>query len=209
MVATLIETRTKLILGLGNPGPRYRSTRHNLGFLVVAELVQRHRLTGKSRRSAQVWEGSIGGTPVVLAQPQTMMNLSGNAAVELRRAYNVHDLANLLVVYDELDLPPGVVRIRDQGSSGGHNGMKSIIERLGSQEIARVRVGIGRPPPGEDPIDYVLSTFRPEERTLVEEAMRYAADAAESWIDLGPTETMNRFNRTPQGGAAPSTGEPP
>ena len=176
---------------------------------MIGQLAQRHGLTGKSRRGAQVWEGSIGGRPVVLAQPQTMMNLSGNAAAELRRAYNIHDLANLLVVYDELDLPLGVVRMRDRGSSGGHNGMKSVIERLGTQEIARLRIGIGRPPPGEDPIDYVLTTFRPEERPVVEDAVRYAADAVESWVALGAAETMNRFNRTPTAGEAPLTDEPP
>ena len=188
-----------MILGLGNPGPRYRGTRHNLGFLVADELVRRHGLQGgKSPRSAQVWEGRIGGVPVVVAEPQTMMNASGNAAAELRRGYNVQDMANILVVYDELDLPLGVVRMRDKGSSGGHNGMKSVMDRLGTQEIARLRIGIGRPPPGEDPIDYVLTTFRPEEKPAVEQAIRYAADAVESWVDVGVAETMNRFNRTPR-----------
>jgi peptidyl-tRNA hydrolase, PTH1 family len=207
VAATPIENRTRLILGLGNPGPRYRSTRHNMGFLVVADLASRHGLNGKRRRSAQVWEGTIRGRPVVLAQPQTMMNASGNAAVDLRRAYNVHDLANLLVVYDELDLSLGVIRMRDRGSSGGHNGMKSIIERLGTQEFARLRIGIGRPPPGEDPIDYVLTTFRPDERPIVERVLRDAADAVESWVALGPPETMNRFNRAPSPDIPPSSGE--
>ena len=182
---------------MGNPGPRYKNTRHNLGFRVVDELVGRHRLKEKSRRSAQVWEGAIGGQSVVLGQPQTMMNASGNAALELKRAYNIYDLGNLLVVYDELDLPVGVVRMRDKGSSGGHNGMGSIIERLGTQEIARLRIGIGRPPPGVDPIDYVLTTLRPAEKPIVGRAIQYAADAVESWVELGAAETMNRFNRTP------------
>lgn len=175
---------------------------------MVDELAQRHGLKSRSRRSAAVWEGAISGRPVVLAQPQTMMNVSGNAAVELRRAYNVHDLSNLLVVYDELDLPLALVRVRDKGSSGGHNGIKSIIERLGTQEIARVRVGIGRPPPGEDPIDYVLTTFRPEEKPVVEAAVRYAADAVEAWVELGAAETMNRFNRSPRQEATPPTEGP-
>jgi PTH1 family peptidyl-tRNA hydrolase len=159
-------------------------------------LVGRHGLKRKSRRSAEVWEGAIGGRPVVLAQPQTMMNASGNAALELKRAYNIYDLGNLLVAYDELDLPVGVVRMRDKGSSGGHNGMGSIIERLGTQEIARLRIGIGRPPPGVDPIDYVLTTLRPDEKPIVERAIQYAADAVKSWVELGAAETMNRFNRT-------------
>ena len=172
---------------------------------MVDELVRRHGLKGKSRRSAQVWEGSLRGRPVVIAQPQTMMNASGNAAAELRRAFNVHDPDNILVVYDELDLPLGVVRMRDKGSSGGHNGMKSIIERLGTQDIARLRVGIGRPPPAEDPIDYVLTTFRPEEKPTVERAIQYAADAVESWVEIGVAETMNRFNRVSQ--QPPQAGE--
>lgn len=196
-----------MILGLGNPGARYKRTRHNLGFLVVDELAQRHRLKEKARRSARVWEGSMANTPVVLAQPQTMMNASGNAAVDLRRAYNVHDYGNLLVVYDELDLPVGTVRMRDKGSSGGHNGMRSIIERLGTQELARLRIGIGRPPPGEDPIDYVLTTFRHDERPVVEQAVRYAADAVESWVELGAAETMNRFNRPRLLDDGPQSGE--
>jgi PTH1 family peptidyl-tRNA hydrolase len=172
--------------------------------VVTGRLAQRHGLTGKGRRGSQVWEGSIGGRPVVLAQPQSMMNLSGNAAAELRRAYNIHDLANLLVVYDELDLPLGLIRMRDRGSAGGHNGMKSVIERLGTQEFARLRIGIGRPPPAEDPIDYVLTTFRPEERPVIEDAISHAADAVESWLALGPAETMNRFNRTLSSDEAPS-----
>ena len=172
------------------------------------ELVRRYGLKGKSRRSAQVWEGSLRGRPVVLGQPQTMMNASGNAAGELRRAFNIQDPASILVVYDELDLPLGVVRMRDKGSSGGHNGMKSIIERLGTQDVARLRIGIGRPPPGEDPIDYVLTTFRPEEKPTVERAIQYAADAVESWVELGVAETMNRFNRTPGSPEASLEGAP-
>jgi len=138
-----------------------------------------------------------------------MMNASGNAAVELKRAYNVQDPGNLLVVYDELDLPVGLVRVRDKGSSGGHNGMKSIMDRLGTQEIARVRIGIGRPPPGEDPIDYVLTTFRPEEKALVDEAIRYAADAVEAWVELGAAETMNRFNALRGGSGGRSRAQAP
>ena len=165
---------------------------------MVDELTRRHGFKGKSRRAAQVWEGSLASRPVVLAQPLTMMNASGNAAVELRRAFNIQDTGNILVVYDELDLPIGVVRMRDKGSSGGHNGMKSVIDRLGTQDVARLRVGIGRPPPGENPIDYVLTTFRPEEKPTVERAIQYAADAVESWVELGAAETMNQFNRTPR-----------
>jgi len=161
--------------------------------------VRKHGLKKvRARCSAEVWEGTVRAHPVVLAQPQTMMNASGDAAAELRRAFNVQDPANILVVYDELDLPLGVVRMRDKGSSGGHNGMKSVMERLGTQEIARLRIGIGRPSPGEDPIDYVLTTFRPEEKPIVERAIQYAADAVQSWVELGVAETMNRFNRISQ-----------
>jgi peptidyl-tRNA hydrolase, PTH1 family len=137
-----------------------------------------------------------------------MMNLSGNAAAELRRAYNVQDLSYLLVAYDELDLPLGVIRMRDRGSAGGHNGMKSIIERLGTQDFARLRIGIGRPPLGVDPIDYVLTTFRPEERPVIEGAIGHAADAVESWVAVGPADTMNRFNRPSSTDEGPLEKEP-
>jgi peptidyl-tRNA hydrolase, PTH1 family len=193
---------TKLIVGLGNPGPRYSHTRHNAGFSVIAELGRRHSLSAASRGPAIVGEGTILGQRVALAQPTTMMNDSGRAVAQLRKKHNIWNLEDLIVVYDELDLPLGTVRVRAQGSAGGHNGMKSIIQAVGGQDFARIRVGIGRPPGGRDPIEHVLSRFKPDEKPLMDEAISRAADAVESWIDVGIDETMNRFNGSASGGAA-------
>jgi len=188
---------TKLVVGLGNPGASYRGTRHNAGSLVVQELVRRHKLTAKNRNLAAVWEARLLGAEVTLAQPKTYMNLSGRAVTSLRHVYNIRDPVNLLVVYDELDLPLGALRLRDSGGSGGHNGMRSIIEALGTEAFPRLRIGIGRPPPGVDPVDYVLTRFGAEERALIERAVTFGADAVECWIEYGPSEAMNRFNRAP------------
>src|SRR5436190_1114061 len=141
---------TKIIVGLGNPGPRYSHTRHNVGFSIIVALGERYRINGRRRGAAIVGEGAIAGEPVALAQPTTMMNLSGRAVAQLARSYNVHDLTQLLVVYDDMDLPLGSIRLRPQGSAGGHNGMKSIIQAVGSQEFPRLRVGVSRPPPDMD-----------------------------------------------------------
>ena len=201
---------TKVIVGLGNPGPRYRNTRHNVGFAIVVALGERHRISGRSRGAAIVGEGVIDGEAVALAQPTTMMNLSGRAVAQLVRAYNVQDLTNLLVVYDDMDLPLGSIRMRTQGSAGGHNGIKSIIQAVGSQEFPRLRIGVSRPPPDMDPIDHVLTRFRPDEKSILEEVVAVSADAVQAWLKLGTEETMNRFNqwRPPpppeEGGPTPS-----
>jgi PTH1 family peptidyl-tRNA hydrolase len=185
---------TKLIVGLGNPGPRYAHTRHNIGFGVIAELGRRYGIHASSRGNAIVGEGSIKNQRVVLVEPTTMMNDSGRAVGPLRKKHGAWDLDDILVVYDELDLPLGTVRLRGKGSSGGHNGVKSIIEVLGSQDFPRLRVGIGRPGPGDDPITHVLARFKPDEKPIIEEAIATAADAVETWLELGTAETMNRFN---------------
>lgn len=197
---------TKLIVGLGNPGPRYARTRHNVGFATIVELSDRLHINGKSQGPAIVAEGALGGETVVLAEPTTMMNDSGRAVAWLRRRHNVHDLANLLVISDDMDIQLGMVRLRAQGSSGGHNGIKSIIDAVGTQDFARLRIGLGRPPVGVDPIEFVLQTFRPEERPIIEQAVRVAADAVEYWIANGTYATMDRFNgwRPPAGEAPPA-----
>jgi PTH1 family peptidyl-tRNA hydrolase len=123
-----------------------------------------------------------------------MMNLSGRAVGGLRRAYHVSSLADLLVVHDDMDISLGTVRLRERGGSGGHRGMQSIIESVGGQDFARLRVGIGRPRVGQDPIDYVLTRFSSDEEAAIDRAVRVAADAAQCWIQYGATETMNRFN---------------
>ncbi len=192
---------SKLIVGLGNPGPRYHHTRHNVGFAVVAELGRRHGVRAVSRGAAIVGEGTIAGQRVALAEPTTMMNDSGRAVAQLRKRHNVWTPSDLLIVYDELDLPLGTVRVRSSGSAGGHNGMKSIIQAIGGQDFPRVRVGIGRPPPGQDPVEYVLGRFKPDERPIIDEAISTAADAIESWLENGIEETMNRFNGAARGNA--------
>lgn len=186
---------TKLLVGLGNPGPRFSHTRHNAGFAVISELGQRHESKARSHGSALVGQAVICGQKVVLAEPTTMMNLSGRAVAQLRRAHYVKDLLDLLVVVDDMDIPVGTIRLRERGGPGGHNGLKSIIDAVGSQEFARLRVGVGRPPPGWDPMDHVLARFRPDEKPIFEESVLRAADAAECWIELGSAEAMNRFNR--------------
>jgi peptidyl-tRNA hydrolase, PTH1 family len=209
---------TKLVVGLGNVGPRYRSTRHNIGFMVAAELGERYRLTARTRGRAVVAQGRIRDQDVALAQPTTMMNVSGRAVAELRKTFNVFDVSNLLIVYDEMDLPLGTLRFRGQGSAGGHNGLKSIIEVVGTQEFPRLRVGVGRPPMGVDPIDHVLSTFRPEEKPILDQVVRAAADAVECWLESGVDECMSRFNgwkpavpgsEAPGGVPQPLSGEKP
>jgi len=192
---------SKLIVGLGNPGPRYHHTRHNVGFAVVAELGRSHGVRAVSRGAAIVGEGTIAGQRVALAEPTTMMNDSGRAVAQLRKRHNVWTPSDLLIVYDELDLPLGTVRVRSSGSAGGHNGMKSIIQAIGGQDFPRVRVGIGRPPPGQDPVEYVLGRFKPDERPIIDEAISTAADAIESWLENGIEETMNRFNGAARGNA--------
>ncbi|MBM2810018.1 MAG: peptidyl-tRNA hydrolase [Chloroflexi bacterium] len=184
----------KLVVGLGNAGPRYSHTRHNVGFSVIKTLGERHKVKGRSRGPAIFGEGKIADQDVVLAQPTTMMNLSGRAVAYLCRACNIHDLANMLVIVDDMDLPLGTVRFREGGSAGGHNGLKSIIEAVGTDGFSRLRIGVGRPFAGNDPVDHVLSTFRPDEKPIIDRAIRTAADAVESWIEHGATDTMNRFN---------------
>ena len=162
--------------------------------MVVAELGERYRLTARTKGRAVVAQGRVREQDVALAQPTTMMNVSGRAVVELRKTFNIFDLSNLLVVYDEMDLPLGTLRFRAQGSAGGHNGIKSIIETVGGQGFPRLRVGVSRPPPGMDPIDFVLTTFHPDEKPILEQVVVAAADAVECWVEYGIQECMNRFN---------------
>ena len=184
----------RLIVGLGNPGGRYLATRHNVGFEVVELVAARAsvRLRRGKFRCRQA-EARIAGPRVILMQPHTFMNLSGRtvrAAVD----YFKTPLSHLLVICDDVHLPVGKIRLRPSGSAGGHNGLTSIIEVLGSQGFGRLRVGIGEPPPHMDQVTYVLSRFTPDEREQVGEAIARAADAVEAWIAVGIDEAMNRFN---------------
>lgn len=184
----------KLIVGLGNPGRQYSQTRHNLGFMVVDRLAARWSIAAAPGKGLyEFGRGPAAGHTVGLLKPLTFMNRSGEAVLEVVQFYKV-DLADLLVVYDDLDLPVGYVRVRARGSAGGHKGLGDIIRRLGSDQIARVRIGIGRPVHG-DSVSYVLSRFLPEEEPLVAAALDRAADAAACWLADGPEVAMNRYNR--------------
>jgi PTH1 family peptidyl-tRNA hydrolase len=186
-----------LIVGLGNPGPKYAANRHNVGFRCLGRLAAAYDLAfDKQQKKARVALGAIRGRRVVLARPQTFMNESGRAVAPLARFYQV-PLECLLVVYDDLDLPLGVVRMRPEGSSGGHKGMSSIIEQLGDQNFPRLRIGIGRPPEQMDPVDYVLQNFSADEEPLVEETLERAVAAVETWLAEGVEMAMSRHNSGP------------
>lgn len=182
----------KVIVGLGNPGRKYSDTRHNIGFRVLEEIARRSSIEKEeSRFDAIIGHIRIGGEKVFLVKPLTYMNLSGKAVQPLMRWFKL-DLSDLIVIYDDMDLPPGTLRLRAQGGSGGHKGMASIIERLGSQEFARIRIGIGRP--DNEAIDWVLGKFSPAEQKLMEEVIGQAAAAVECWVKQGIERAMNEYN---------------
>jgi peptidyl-tRNA hydrolase, PTH1 family len=167
-----------LIVGLGNPGPRYAGTRHNAGFLIVDELASRVGGSFKAHKGrADIVEGRLAGQPVVLAKPKSFMNESGGPIVAISRFYKI-DIARIVVVHDELDLPFGALRLKRGGGEGGHNGLRSTSASLGSKEYLRVRFGIGRPPGRQDPAEYVLREFAAAERKELPLLLDRAADAA-------------------------------
>ncbi len=184
----------RLVIGLGNPGRRYRGTRHNIGHEVLDQVAQTHGVAIKTDDGwAEVGRGTIGGHRVILARPQTYMNVSGTAVADLRRRHRVAP-QDLLVVFDDLDLPVGTVRVRGQGSHGGHNGLRSVIDALGTTGFPRVRVGVGRPAEGVDPADYVLERPTPEERTLLDDAVGRAAAGVTLWVTEGIDAAMRSCN---------------
>ena len=183
-----------LIVGLGNPGLEYKLTRHNFGFMTIEHLAGRLNVTLKRMKfKAMIAETRLDGKLVVLAKPLTFMNDSGNSVGPLTRYFKV-PLGNLLVMHDDLDLPLGSVRLRPQGGSSGQRGMASIINRLGTQEFPRMRLGIGRPPGQMDPVDYVLQPFQAQEVELKKMVLDQAADAAETFIRAGIEAAMNKYN---------------
>lgn len=185
----------KVIVGLGNPGREYAKHRHNIGFQVVEALAGAHGLTfDKLQHKARVASGRIAGHQVVLAKPLTYMNESGQSVSPLVHWYKT-PLDQVLVVYDDLDVPLGVLRLRPGGGSGGHRGMRSIIQQLGSQDFPRLRIGIGRPPAGWDPADYVLSPFAEDELPVVVEVRERAVAAIECWLHEGIEAAMTQFNQ--------------
>lgn len=190
----------KVVFGVGNPGREYARTRHNLGFMVADELARRHGGSWKKRGTALVAGVRIRGVRVLLVKPRTYVNSCGVAAREvlerggaLRCSRDAAGLEGLLVVVDDANLEPGRLRVRRSGSSGGHNGLESIVAELGAEEFPRLRIGIGTPGEG-DLIDYVLGEFGGGESDTMVEAVAAAADAAEVWAEFGVDECMNRYN---------------
>ena len=185
----------KLIVGLGNPGSEYADTRHNVGWRVAEALAERAGLAAwREKFEAHLAEGRLAGHKVVLARPVTYMNASGRSVRPMMDFWKLEP-DDLLVVLDDMALPVGRLRLRPDGSAGGHKGLASIVQDLGHERFARLRVGIGAPPSAEDGADYVLARFVPEERQALDEAVDRAADAAETWIRSGPEAAMNRFNQ--------------
>jgi len=183
----------KLVVGIGNPGRRYQNTRHNLGMNVVDHLAEDCGITPRRRRfDALVGEGSIGRQRTLLVKPQTYVNLTGSAVAPLLRWYRA-STDHLLVVCDDINLDLGKLRLRRKGASGGHNGLKSIVECLGTESFARLRIGIGRGGHA-DPVGHVLGRFEPDERPVIEQTVARAADAVRCWIERGVEVAMNAFN---------------
>lgn len=184
----------KLVVGLGNPGRKYVDTRHNVGYAVIAELARR-AAAGCARADfdAELVEAGLGGTKVLLAMPQTFMNRSGSSVLRLRDFYKLEH-PDILIVCDDFNLPLGRLRLRAEGTAGGQKGLSDIIQRLGNQQIPRLRIGIGLPPAGFEAADFVLSKFRREEQAEIELAIVRAADAVTDWVTQGIGPTMNKFN---------------
>lgn len=189
-----------MIVGLGNPGKEYRENRHNVGFMAVDQLAEKFGITlGKVQSKAILGEGKVGDIRVMLVKPQTFMNLSGQAVASLVRFYKI-PLDRILVIHDDLDLPLGTLRLRPGGGSGGQKGIASIIERLGTQEFPRMRVGIGRPPGRMDAADYVLQDFSKQDKEELVFLFQRAAEAIDVFIHTDLQTTMNQFNGGSNGG---------
>ena len=192
---TEMEKYMFLIVGLGNPGKQYEHTRHNIGFDVMDALAEKYNISiSEKKHKALCGKGVINGVKVVLAKPQTYMNLSGESVAELVNYYKMDPEEEMIVIYDDISLAPGNLRIRKKGSAGGHNGIKNIIAHLGTQEFPRIKVGVGDKPPRMDLADYVLSRFSKEDREKMEQAFKDAAEAVEVMITEGADAAMNRFN---------------
>ena len=188
----------KAVVGLGNPGQRYRNTRHNVGFEVLAELAKRHDAGKPSLKfDAEMCEVFIGSQKTLLVSPLTYMNASGKTVRQLVDFYDL-PLADLLVICDDMNLDTGRLRLRGSGSAGGQNGLNDIIRKTGDQSIPRLRIGIGRPPGRMSSSDYVLGRFRDDEQDDIQHAVVKAADGVELWVDAGLELAMNRVNVKPE-----------
>ena len=207
--------RVRLVVGLGNPGRRYRKTRHNVGFRVVDALGERWQASSRPAHDAVVYDARVSAEGsesrrVLLAKPQTFMNRSGQSVVALVRYYRVA-IEDVLVVQDDIALPTGRLRARPDGSAGGHKGLADILQRLGTQDVARLRIGVGEPPPEMASEDYVLGKFARDETDAIDEAIATAQQAVMDWIFEGMTPVMNRYNAMTPGESAEPTenGSPP
>jgi len=185
----------KLIVGLGNPGKEYSGSRHNLGFRCINHLAKAHGIgIDKRQCQAQLGAGRIAGVQVVLAKPKTYMNLSGKSVDMMMDRFKAKR-EDIVVIHDDLDLPLGRIRLYANGGPGGHKGVESIIAALGSRGFIRIRVGVGRPPPGMDPVDYVLLDFSPTDRLLIEEAIAKVGEAVPFMLKEGLAAAMNKYNK--------------
>lgn len=185
-----------IIVGLGNPGKQYAHTRHNVGFDTIDILADKYNISVDIKKhKALCGKGMIGGQKVVLAKPQTFMNLSGESVRELVDFYKIDPEEELIVIYDDISLEPGQLRVRPKGSAGGHNGIKNIIAHLGTQVFKRVKVGVGEKPKGYDLADYVLGHFSKEDRILMEDAFGRAAEAAVCMMNDSMEHAMNQYNK--------------
>lgn len=184
-----------VVVGLGNPGTRYDNTRHNVGFESVDYIAAQHGIKiSKVKHKALIGDGTIHGERVLLVKPQTYMNLSGESVRDIIEWYKI-PVSNLIIIYDDIDLATGRIRVRPKGSAGTHNGMRSIIYQIQSDEFPRVRIGIGKPPEGWNLADYVLSKFNPEDRVLLNESIKASAEAAAAIIKSGANTAMNKYNK--------------
>lgn len=199
LVISNIEKRKNLkmkcIVGLGNPGKKYEHTRHNVGFMVIDELLQRHQWDlNKKKFNGKYAMEHVQSEKVILLKPQTYMNLSGESIRPLMDYYDIA-VEDLLVIYDDLDLPAGKIRLRQKGGHGGHNGIRSTIDHLGTKEFKRVRIGVGRPVSPIPVVDYVLGGFSKEQQEDVVSSIKKSADACESWLNHSFSEVMNEYNQ--------------
>lgn len=184
-----------IIAGLGNPGRQYENTRHNAGFMAIDALADKYGISIDTKKhKALIGKGVISGQKVILAKPQTYMNLSGESIRELVDYYKVDEKTQLLIIYDDISLEVGALRIRKKGSAGGHNGIKSILAHLGHDVFDRIKVGVGEKPKGWDLADYVLGAFPKGERQLIDESMPKICHAVEIILEEGPDEAMNRIH---------------
>lgn len=184
----------KCIVGLGNPGKKYANTRHNIGFMVIEELEKRHAFQlNKQKFKCDYYIDSFGSEKILFVKPQTFMNLSGEGVRPLLDYYKV-DFSDVLVIYDDLDLPTGKIRLREKGGHGGHNGIRSLIDHLGTKEFKRLRIGIGRPEDRTPVVNYVLQPFSKSEMNEVNDSIEKAADACEAWFAESFNNVMNQYN---------------